>query len=100
QIVTAKYAVVLKYNKLFSFKRFIVRLAFATGLLLGITVIMMADTLQQIFNTQTSIMFTIFGMGLPLYFIMSINRGLYQGQNDLKRLWVTYQTEMLSRLVI
>ncbi|KGO80245.1 sugar isomerase [Flavobacterium beibuense F44-8] len=100
QIVTAKYAVVLKYNKLFSFKRFIVRLAFAAGLLLGISVIMMADTLQQIFNTQTSVMFTIFGMGLPLYFIMSINRGLYQGQNDLKRLSVTYQTEMLSRLII
>jgi hypothetical protein len=31
---------------------------------------------------------------------MSVNRGLYQGQNVLSKLATTYQTEMASRLLL
>ena len=45
-------------------------------------------------------MFWIFAIGLPIYFLMSVNRGLYQGKDVLNKLSVTYQFEMLSRLII
>jgi hypothetical protein len=32
--------------------------------------------------------------------MMSVNRGLYQGQNVLNKLATTYQTEMASRLLL
>jgi len=45
-------------------------------------------------------MFVIFGFGVPFYFLMSVNRGVFQGKKELKSLSVTYQTEMMSRLAI
>jgi O-antigen/teichoic acid export membrane protein len=45
-------------------------------------------------------MFVVFGFGVPLYFLMSVNRGVFQGKKAFKNLSITYQTEMLSRLII
>ena len=42
----------------------------------------------------------IFGCGVPLYFLMSVNRGAFQGKKAYKSLSITYQAEMLSRLLI
>jgi len=39
-------------------------------------------------------------VGVPLYFLMSVNRGVFQGSKAFKSLSVTYQSEMLSRLII
>ena len=45
-------------------------------------------------------MFLLFGLGIPLYFLMSVNRGVYQGKNQFNQLSKTYTTEMLSRLCL
>ena len=63
-------------------------------------VVVFASQLQSVFNTSSSNMFVIFGCGVPLYFLMSVNRGTYQGKKSYKDLSITYQGEMLSRLVI
>ena len=70
------------------------------GISFGLLIIVFAKQLQLLFNTSTSSMFTIFGIGVPIYFLMSVNRGFYQGKKDYKSLSVTYQLEMLSRLLI
>ena len=67
---------------------------------MGILIIAFANQLQQLFNTSTSSMFVIFGFGVPIYFLMSVNRGVFQGKNAFKSLSITYQLEMLSRLII
>ena len=100
QLVTAKFSVLFE-NELF--KNFIVRVyqqAFAVGIGLGILIIAFASQLQALFNTSSSTMFIIFGCGVPLYFLMSVNRGAFQGKKAFKSLSITYQGEMLSRLVI
>ena len=100
QLVTAKFSVVFE-NEIF--KGFISRLyknATSFGLVLGALIVVFADQLQQIFNTTSSAMFTIFGAGIPLYLIMSVNRGVFQGKKEFKSLSITYQAEMLSRLLI
>lgn len=100
QIVTAKYAVLFENKMLHYFLNFIFKNALYIGILLGLLIIVFSNQLQIIFNTRTSSMFVIFGLGLPLYFIMSINRGLFQGKNELVDLSKTYYFEMFCRLIL
>lgn len=100
QVTTAKYAVLFEHTKLNLFLKFIFKYALIFGLLFGFGVGIFSNQLQEVFKTKTSLMFVVFGFGLPLYFIMSINRGLYQGKNDLKSLSKTYYFEMLCRLIL
>lgn len=100
QLVTAKFSVLFENN---IFKRFITKVyqqALIVGVLLGIIIIGLASQLQALFNTSSSSMFVIFGIGVPFYFVMSVNRGIYQGKKAYKSLSITYQAEMLSRLLI
>ena len=100
QIVTAKYAVLFDENQLLSFIKLITKYATLLGVLFGVLIVVFYQELQSLFHTETASMFYIFGFGIPLYFIMSVNRGLYQGQNILNKLATTYQTEMASRLLL
>lgn len=100
QIVTSKYAVLLEDEKRAVFIKTITRTALFFGILIGVLIIIFNKKLQMVFHTETSEMFLIFGFGIPLYFLISINRGLYQGSNGLHQMAITYQTEMASRLII
>ena len=98
--MTAKFSVLFE-NQLFKiFISKVYKNALAIGLVLGVLIISFASQLQQFFNTSSSGMFVIFGCGVPLYFLMSVNRGVFQGKKAYKRLSITYQLEMLSRLLI
>ncbi|OEK08161.1 sugar isomerase [Flavivirga aquatica] len=100
QLVTAKFSVLFE-NQLF--KSFISRVyknAIVVGIVLGVLIILCSSQLQELFNTSSSKMFVVFGCGVPLYFLMSVNRGIFQGKKELKSLSTTYQAEMLSRLLL
>jgi O-antigen/teichoic acid export membrane protein len=68
------------------------------GVLLGAGIVIFATQLQVLFQTESSVMFTIFGVAVPLYFIMSVNRGNLQGRSAFIELSVTYQLEVIFRL--
>ncbi|MAW97025.1 MULTISPECIES: sugar isomerase [unclassified Leeuwenhoekiella] len=76
------------------------RYATAAGIGLGVLCVLSASALQQLFNTASPTMFVIFGLAIPLYFVMSVNRGNLQGNQLFVKLSVTYQLEMLVRLVL
>ena len=99
QLVTAKFSIVLEHDVVKWFKTAMYKYATISGVILGAIIMICSRQLQTFFNTSTSEMFFIFGLGIPVYFLMSINRGFYQGQDQLKRLSITYQSEMLSRLI-
>ncbi|AXT20358.1 sugar isomerase [Flavobacteriaceae bacterium AU392] len=100
QLVTAKFSAFFEMSLLISFISKIYRNALTVGIVLGALIIVFAQQLQIVFKTSTSSMFVIFGIGVPLYFLMSVNRGAFQGQSQFKLLSITYQSEMLSRLLI
>lgn len=100
QIVTSKYVVLFENDKRAVFIKLITKIALFFGILIGIFIMIFNKKLQLVFNTETSQIFLIFGFGIPLYFLISINRGLYQGNNGLHNMAITYKTEMFSRLVI
>lgn len=100
QLVTAKFSVIFENDTFKNFVSKIYKNATLVGIGFGALIIVFAKQLQVVFNTSSSGMFTLFGIGVPLYFIMSVNRGVFQGKKEFKYLSITYQAEMLSRLII
>ncbi|MFE3847230.1 oligosaccharide flippase family protein [Flavobacterium sp. LB3P45] len=100
QIVVAKYAVLYENQKLQLFVVTVTKFAVFFGVIFGAIILFFNEELQILFHTKTAAMFILFAMGIPLYFLMSVNRGLYQGGNDLNRMSITYITEMVSRLFL
>ena len=100
QLVTAKFSVLFENQVFKSFVSRIYKHALLVGFLMGLLIIVFASQLQNLFNTSSSNMFVVFGCGVPLYFLMSVNRGVFQGKKAFKSLSITYQSEMLSRLII
>jgi len=100
QLVTAKFSVLFENEVFTSFVSKIYKHALLVGVLMGLLIVVFANQLQNLFNTSSSNMFVVFGCGVPLYFLMSVNRGVFQGKKAFKSLSITYQCEMLSRLII
>ncbi|WP_405369517.1 sugar isomerase [Nonlabens sp. Asnod2-A12] len=100
QLTVTKVTVEFAPEQKKSFIAKIYKYAIGTGLFLGMITVGFAGGLKDIFQTQSSGMFVAFGMAIPLYFIMSINRGILQGENNFFHLSITYQTEMLCRLLL
>lgn len=100
QIVTSKYAVLYDSIKLEAFIKLITRGSIGFSFVIGLLIVLFSESLQELFKTETSEMFYVFGFGIPLYFMISVNRGLFQGKNDLNAMSITYQIEMVVRLVV
>jgi len=100
QLVTAKFSVLYSGDVFKRFLNYVYKTSVVFSLLLGAVIILCSAQLQTFFNTSTKTMFMVFGMGVPFYFIMSVNRGIFQGKEALYSLSITYQTEMISRLLI
>ena len=100
QLVTAKFSMLFSVQNFRIFVSLMYRNAIIIGVLLGLLIMIFSRELQALFNTSAAAMFVVFGIGVPLYFIMSINRGIFQGKKEFKHLSITYLTEMLSRLLV
>lgn len=100
QLVTAKFSVLFEDVVFKNFISKIYKNSAIIGVVLGILIMLFASELQIFFKTTSSSMFVVFGIGVPIYFFMSVNRGVFQGKKQLKKLSVTYQLEMISRLLI
>lgn len=100
QLATAKFAILFTNNDWVALKQLLYKYALTFGMVIGILLFAFADNLQQIFNTESALMFKTLAVTVPLYFFMSVNRGKYQGRQDYQRLSITYQTEMWSRLLL
>ncbi|NHN26614.1 oligosaccharide flippase family protein [Flavobacterium jejuense] len=100
QIVTTKYSVLLEGDLKNKFIKTISKISIAIGISIGLLFIIFSENLQILLHTETDTMFHLFGIGIPLYFLMSVNRGIYQGENKLNLLSITYVSEMFARLFI
>ena len=100
QLTVTKLTVEFATDQKNAFIAKVYQYAIGTGLVLGMSTIVFATHLKSIFQTQSSGMFVAFGLAIPLYFIMSVNRGILQGENRFFDLSITYQGEMLCRLLL
>ncbi|MRH99820.1 sugar isomerase [Kriegella sp. EG-1] len=100
QLATTKFAVLFSGDSWSAFKNTIYKYALIFGLFTGVVILTFSKSLQVLFHTQNHWMFVIFAIGIPLYFVMSVNRGRFQGKQEFAKLAGTYQTEMWSRLLL
>lgn len=100
QLVTTKFAASWDTDTYVSFVAMIYNVSFIVGSILGGGIIYFSEELEQLLHTTSSDMFILFGIGVPFYFLMSVNRGVFQGNKDFKSLSMTYQNEMLCRLIL
>ncbi|MGY5352853.1 sugar isomerase [Wenyingzhuangia sp. IMCC45533] len=98
QLVVARFSVTIKQSLFSHFLVYVLKKSLIVGFVLGIAVVAFSKQLQVFFNTSSSTMFVIFGCGIPLYFLMSVNRGFFQGAKEFIKLSISYQLEMLTRL--
>ena len=83
QLVTAKFSVIFEDSVYQTFIATIYKSASIVGVVLGITIVLLSSELQVLFKTTSSSMFIVFGIGIPFYFLMSVNRGVFQGQKRI-----------------
>ncbi|MCW5518600.1 sugar isomerase [Aureitalea sp. L0-47] len=100
QLTTAKFVVELSGESRDLFQKWMYRLSLSIGVIMGVVIMLFAAELHQLFRTESKAMFLIFGAAVPLYFAMSVNRGVHQGDCSFIQLTLTYQWEMISRLII
>ena len=96
QLVTAKYTVLFDDKVFEQFMSFALKRAILFGIVIGVLIVFFSGQLQKVFNTHNATMFVIFGVSVPIYFLMSVNRGVFQGGKKFLNLATTYQTEMIS----
>lgn len=100
QLLCAKFQIELEETKIESFKILIYKYSLILGSTLTFLCFLFAKDLQKLFKLDSHIVFYLFGIGIPIYFIMSISRGFHQGKQDFIKLSQSYVTEMLGRLLV
>tara|TARA_R110002051_G_scaffold301713_1_gene369678 strand:+ start:4369 stop:5616 length:1248 start_codon:yes stop_codon:yes gene_type:complete len=100
QLATAKFAVLFSGHQWVAFQNLMYRYAMGFGIIVGIVLIAFSESLANVFQSESALMFKVFGAAIPFYFLMSVNRGTFQGRQDYSKLSVTYQAEMWTRLLI
>ena len=98
QLAVAKFITEYEPSQQAIFIKKAYKKATVCGMVLGSAIVVFAKELQLVFQTDTAAMFTIFGMAIPVYFVMSTNRGNLQGRKAFVSLSLTYQFEMICRL--
>lgn len=100
QLATAKFAVLFRESDWMAFQQLLYKYALGFGIVVGILLFAFAEHLSLLFQTESALMFKTFAAAVPLYFLMSVNRGRFQGRQEFTKLSVTYQAEMWSRLLL
>jgi O-antigen/teichoic acid export membrane protein len=100
QVVTTKFVVGYTTAAAVVFERLMYKTALLAGVGIGLVIVLSSGFLQGIFKTDSGLMFVVFGLAVPLYFLMSVKRGVFQGQGALIDLSKTYIFEMLARLLL
>jgi O-antigen/teichoic acid export membrane protein len=70
------------------------------GLALAIVLAGGAPIWRSFFHTESAWPFVLLAVGMPLYLLQGVDRGVLQGQIRFLRLSATYQVEMWVRLVL
>jgi len=87
-------------ERLFALRRWLNRHSWVIGALCLLIVGGGAPFWQTFFHTTSPWIFVIFALGLPVYFVQGIDRGILQGQMRFGALAASYQAEMWVRLLV
>lgn len=82
-----------------SYRRWLGHIGWGVGIAISLTLIVGSTRLQSFFHTASFWPFVILGTTIPLFFVQGVDRGVLQGQTHFRRLSLSYQAEMWTRLL-
>lgn len=97
---SAAYTATISPTRLTGLRSWIGRSSWIFGGILLTLFVLGAPLWQQFFHTQSVWPFIILGLGLPIYFVQGVDRGILQGQTRFGLLSLSYQAEMWIRLIM
>lgn len=97
---SAEYYADKKEDDILLFQHWISKKVLIIGLSIGAILILLSKLLQSYLHFNSSIPFIIVGLGIPLYFNLSVKRGIAQGTDRFRQLAFTYILEMVLRLLV
>lgn len=97
QMFATKFKILVEDYEQKAFYNFSVQASLFIGVLVGIIFLLCAPLIQDFFHTTHLASIQLFGMGIPFYFLLSVQRGFYQGDFKFKRLALSYQIEVLIK---
>lgn len=100
QLLSAKFIIELPHKKIKSFKNKIFKFSLSIGFIITLFFLLFGNKIDSLFNLNNPYALYVFSIGIPLYFIMSVSRGLYQGKQQFNKLSQSYIMEMLARIAV
>lgn len=100
QLLSAKFIIELPIEKIKSFKNKLFKFSFGIGILLTVLCLFFAKNINELFHLNNTSAIYIFALGIPVYFMMSISRGLHQGKQEFAKLSQSYFMEMTGRIIV
>ena len=76
------------------------RRAAAIGVAAGLSIIGLAPILAKTLNMNSALPFVVLGLGVPIYLVMAVARGVAQARHEFARLALSIGAEALIRLVV
>lgn len=95
----AKYQAQGDNERLSGLRKLVGKWSWIIGFMVMAALILGAPILSQIFQTESALPFIILGIGVPVFFAQSVDRGILQGQTRFGRFALSYQAEMWARLI-
>ncbi len=87
-------------ESILAFEHWINRKVLIIGLIIGFLLIIFSKLVQSFLQFDSWLPIALIGLGIPLYFNMSVKRGIAQGSDLFQRLAWTYIFEMLLRFIV
>ncbi|SEB50715.1 Membrane protein involved in the export of O-antigen and teichoic acid [Tenacibaculum sp. MAR_2009_124] len=98
QLLCAKFVIEIPPERTNNFKKVTYKYTLLFSGIIGVLCMVFSDQLIDIFHLNNKLIFYLFGLGVPVYFVMSVSRGLHQGKQQFISLSQSYLLEMLGRL--
>ena len=96
---TATYTAQGNVEQVAALRRWGERCACVVGIVLFLMLAVSSPFLASLFHMHSLESFIILGCGLPLFFLLAIERGILQGQVNFRQLALSQQAEMWVRLL-
>ncbi|MEO1254009.1 MAG: sugar isomerase [Bacteroidota bacterium] len=100
QIVAAKFSVSFEGHVLDQFINWLKKVSLKIGFILLVLISVLSQPLSEFFQLENDWALPTLSMVLPVFFLMSVERGRLQGNEQFVRLSVSYQTEVWTRFVL
>ncbi|MGB3468035.1 MAG: oligosaccharide flippase family protein [Cyclobacteriaceae bacterium] len=99
QLIASKFIIELEHNYRKWFVTGINKIAVYSGIFLSVILIIFSGQIRHFFHLQSQWSVVLFALAVPVYFLLSAERGYEQGSQQFSRLSVSYQIEIWSKFV-